>query len=64
VFTADGNDLAELLIRNGLASIYGSRTPLPDDRDSRTYLATLREIHPVMKLTVSMIFCSGMTTED
>jgi endonuclease YncB( thermonuclease family) len=41
VFTADGNDLAELLVRNGLARIYGTRTPLPDGRDSRTYLATL-----------------------
>jgi endonuclease YncB( thermonuclease family) len=44
VFTADGNDLAELLVRNGLARIYGTRTPLPDGRDSRTYLATLREL--------------------
>jgi endonuclease YncB( thermonuclease family) len=41
VFTADGSDLAELLVRNGLARIYGTRTPLPDGRDSRTYLATL-----------------------
>jgi endonuclease YncB( thermonuclease family) len=41
VLTADGNDLAELLVRNGLARIYGTRTPLPDGRDSRTYLATL-----------------------
>jgi endonuclease YncB( thermonuclease family) len=41
VFTADGNDLAELLVRNGLARIYGTRTPLPDGRNSRTYLATL-----------------------
>jgi endonuclease YncB( thermonuclease family) len=41
VFTADGNDLAELLVRNGLARIYGTRTLLPDGRDSRTYLATL-----------------------
>src|SRR5262245_40505679 len=44
VFTTDGNDLAELLIRNGLARIYGTRTPLPDGRDSRTYLATLRDL--------------------
>ena len=28
VSTADGNDLAELLVRNGLARIYGTRTPL------------------------------------
>jgi endonuclease YncB( thermonuclease family) len=44
VFTADGKDLAELLVRNGLARIYGTRTPLPDGRDSRTYLATLRDL--------------------
>ena len=42
VFTADGDDLAELLVRNGLARIYGMRTPLPDGRDSRTYLHTLK----------------------
>jgi endonuclease YncB( thermonuclease family) len=44
VFTAGGNDLAELLVINGLARIYGTRTPLPDGRDSRTYLATLRDL--------------------
>jgi endonuclease YncB( thermonuclease family) len=43
-FTADGNDLAELLVRNGLARIYGTRTPLPDGRDSRTYIAFLRRL--------------------
>jgi endonuclease YncB( thermonuclease family) len=41
VFTADSDDLAELLVRNGLARIYGTRTPLPDGRNSRAYLATL-----------------------
>jgi endonuclease YncB( thermonuclease family) len=41
VFTADGKDLAELLVRNGLARIYGTRTALPDGSSSRTYLATL-----------------------
>jgi endonuclease YncB( thermonuclease family) len=49
VFTADGNDLAELLVRNGLARIYGTRTPLPDGRDSRTYLATLRDLEQQAK---------------
>jgi hypothetical protein len=34
-------DLAGLLVLNGLARIYGTRTPLPDGRDSRTYLVTL-----------------------
>ncbi len=42
--TADGADLAELLVRNGFARIYGTRTPLPDGRSSRPYLAHLREL--------------------
>jgi endonuclease YncB( thermonuclease family) len=49
VFTADGNDLAELLVRNGLARIYGTRTPLPDGTDSRTYLATLKDLEQQAK---------------
>jgi endonuclease YncB( thermonuclease family) len=49
VFTADGKDLAELLVRNGLARIYGTRTPLPDGKDSRTYLATLRGLEQQAK---------------
>ena len=44
VATADGKDLNELLVSNGLARIYGTRTPLPDGRDSREYLAHLREL--------------------
>jgi hypothetical protein len=36
VLTADGHDLNELLVNAGLARIYGTRTPLPDGRDSRT----------------------------
>src|SRR5436309_1700260 len=39
VGTADGHDLNELLVNAGLARIYGTRTPLPDGRDSRTYRA-------------------------
>ena len=35
VVTADGHDLNELLVSAGLARIYGTRTPLPDGRDSR-----------------------------
>jgi endonuclease YncB( thermonuclease family) len=35
VVTADGRDLNELLVSEGLARIYGTRTPLPDGRDSR-----------------------------
>jgi endonuclease YncB( thermonuclease family) len=49
VFTADGNDLAELLVRKGLARIYGTRTPLPDGTDSRTYLATLKDLEQQAK---------------
>ena len=44
VVTADGHDLNELLVSAGLARIYGTRTPLPDGRDCRTYLAHLHEL--------------------
>jgi endonuclease YncB( thermonuclease family) len=44
VVTADGHDLNELLVSAGLARIYGTRTPLPDGRDSLTYLAHLHEL--------------------
>ena len=37
VHTTDGSDLAEMLVRHGLARIYGTRTPTPDGRDSRAY---------------------------
>lgn len=49
VYTAEGDDLAELLVRDGLARIYGVRTPLPDGRDSRTYLARLGELEAAAK---------------
>ncbi|MEY2563594.1 MAG: nuclease ue [Verrucomicrobiota bacterium] len=49
VYTADGEDLIELLVKNGLARIYGTRTPLPDGRDSRTYLARLAELESEAK---------------
>ena len=44
VYTADEDDLAELLVSHGLARIYGARTPLPDGRDSRAYRAHLRTL--------------------
>jgi endonuclease YncB( thermonuclease family) len=44
VVTADGHDLNELLVSNGLARVYGTRTTLPDGRDSRRYLAHLHEL--------------------
>ena len=49
VHTSDDEDLAELLVRAGLARIYGVRTPLPDGRDSRTYLARLDELEAAAK---------------
>jgi endonuclease YncB( thermonuclease family) len=49
VLTADGRDLNELLVSAGLARIYGTRTPLPDGRDSRTYLAHLRALETQAK---------------
>jgi endonuclease YncB( thermonuclease family) len=49
VVTADGHDLNELLVSAGLARIYGTRTPLPDGRDSRTYLARLTELEAQAK---------------
>jgi endonuclease YncB( thermonuclease family) len=49
VVTADARDLNELLVSAGLARIYGTRTPLRDGRDSRTYLAHLRELETQAK---------------
>lgn len=44
IVTADGRDLNELLVENGLARIYGTRTALYDGRDSRAYLARLDQL--------------------
>ena len=44
VFTSKGEDLAELLVRDGLARIYGTRTSAPDGRDSRQYRTKLTEL--------------------
>lgn len=49
VFTADGSDLAELLVSQGLARIYGTRTPTPDGSDSRAYRARLAELETQAK---------------
>jgi len=49
IITADGRDLNELLVSNGLARIYGTRTPLPDGRTSRDYLAHLAELEAEAK---------------
>ncbi|HEX8076727.1 MAG TPA: thermonuclease family protein [Chthoniobacterales bacterium] len=48
-FTADGEDLGELLVRNGLARIYGTRTPVPDGRDSRVYRAHLMALEKIAR---------------
>jgi endonuclease YncB( thermonuclease family) len=49
VITAGGRDLNELLVSSGLARIYGTRTPLPDGRDSREYLAHLHALEDEAK---------------
>lgn len=49
VHTADGRDFAELLVRAGLARIHGVRTPTPDGRDSRQYLARLDDLEQAAK---------------
>ncbi|MGC3991628.1 MAG: thermonuclease family protein [Chthoniobacteraceae bacterium] len=41
VIASDGKDLAQALVKHGLARIYGVRTPLPDGSDSRNYLDKL-----------------------
>ena len=49
VTTSTGEDLGELLVKKGLARVSGVRTPLPDGRDSRTYLAHLAELEAAAK---------------
>ncbi len=49
VYTSRGDDLAELLVKSGLARIYGTDTPLPDGRDSRQYLAALAKLEEQAK---------------
>jgi endonuclease YncB( thermonuclease family) len=39
-----------LLVENGLARIYGTRTTLYDGRDSRKYLARLAELEAQAKV--------------
>ena len=50
IITTEGRDLNELLVENGLARIYGTRTVLYDGRDSRAYLAKLAELEARAKL--------------
>jgi endonuclease YncB( thermonuclease family) len=44
VITSGDRDLNELLVSSGLARIYGTRTTLPDGRESREYLAHLHAL--------------------
>lgn len=45
----DGEPLVDALVRNGLARVYGVRTPLYDGRDSRTYLGHLAKLEEQAK---------------
>ena len=49
IITAEGRDLNELLVENGLARIYGVRTPLPDGKTSAQYRARLAELETAAK---------------
>ncbi len=49
VITAEGRDLAELLVERGLARIYGTKTSLWDGRDSKSYVGHLRELEAAAK---------------
>lgn len=49
IVIADGEDLNEALVANGLARIYGTRTALFDGRDSATYLARLHQLEEQAK---------------
>ncbi|MBA3963956.1 MAG: thermonuclease family protein [Chthoniobacterales bacterium] len=49
IVIAEGEDLNEALVANGLARIYGTRTALFDGRDSRAYLARLHQLEEQAK---------------
>jgi len=49
IITADGRDLNELLVEAGLARIYGTKTALYDGRDSKAYVARLKELEQTAK---------------
>jgi endonuclease YncB( thermonuclease family) len=66
ITTNAGEDLGELLVRNGLARIHGVRTPLPDGRTSRQYLAYLRTLEEQAKADRAggwRLFDNGMRDE-
>lgn len=49
VYTSQGIDLAQFLVRRGLARIYGAHTPTADGKDSIEYLARLNELEQIAK---------------
>lgn len=49
IIMVNGRGLNELLVESGLARIYGTRVPLPDGRDSRTYLKALEKVEAKAK---------------
>lgn len=49
IVMVNGRDLNELLVEGGLARIYGTRVPLPDGRDSRSYLQSLKKLEAKAK---------------
>lgn len=51
VQTSAGEDLGEPLVKNGLARIYGTRTPLPDGTDSGIYRGYLGELQSEAQTT-------------
>jgi len=50
IITSTGDDLNELLVSNGLARIYGTKTALWYGRDSKTYVAHLKELAEKAKM--------------
>lgn len=49
VVETNQGDLAELLVKNGLARIYGKRIIMPDGMDSRQYLEKLGKLEQAAK---------------
>jgi hypothetical protein len=57
IITDSGEDLNELLVANALARIDGTRTVLFDQRDSKPYIARLKELEAqgtVAKTSISL----------
>ncbi len=50
ITTDTGDDLGRLLVANGLARIYGTKTPLPDGRESKTNFVELQGLEAQAKV--------------